>query len=178
MLTHPTNYLTNSVCALKAKTCLTRQVLKRKKSWRKFVSGFWQDHQRAIYCHTHFIPHSIFCRFQHPNSACIIAHTRCSIGSPLIIASILDFLATKKNMWASVTHPKAADEKPNVTLGRPTSRSAGTLAKAVRIRASHSFMAILRPEMICINTSGPLHPKLPPTIGVPHKDGPAPGNNK
>lgn len=81
-------------------------------------------------------------------------------------------------MWASVTHPKAADEKPNVTLGRPTSRSAGALAKAVRIRASHSFMAILRPEMICINTSGPLHPKLPPTIGVPHKDGPAPGNNK
>lgn len=77
-------------------------------------------------------------------------------------------------MWASVTHSKAADENPNMTLDWPTSYA---LAKAVRIRISHGFMAILRPEMIFINTSGPLHPKLPPTIGVPHKDGPATGNN-
>lgn len=80
-------------------------------------------------------------------------------------------------MLSSVTHFKAADENPNMTLDRPTSRSAGALAKAVRIRTLHSFMTILRPEMIFINTSGPLHPKLPPTIGVPHKDGPASGNN-
>lgn len=85
-------------------------------------------------------------------------------------ATILDFQAEKKKIFA-------ANGNHNVIfLDWPTSRSA-VLAKARRIRDLHSFMAILRLEVMCINTSGPLHPKLPPTTGVPHKDGPSPGNN-
>lgn len=76
------------------------------------------------------------------------------------------YVLWKRNTQGFRLRPKAADQKPNVILDQSASRSAFALTKALRICALHSFMVILRPEMICINTSGPLHPKLSRTIEV------------
>lgn len=70
------------------------------------------------------------------------------------------YMLSEKNTQGSRLHPKAADQKPNMILDQSVSRSAVALTKAMRISALHTIMVILRPEMICINTSGPLHPKL------------------
>lgn len=125
----------------------------------------WSFHTQFLDRALHFFPHILltpFAYFHTQNKVfraeeCYLERTICSV---------------KKITQGSRLHPKAADQKPNMILDQSASRSAFALTKAMRICALHSYMVILRPEMICINTSGPLHPKLSRTIEV-QKQAPA-----
>lgn len=130
---------------------------------KKFEDKVWRTEEEFVMLlhwsfHTlHFFPHILFTPFAY-------FHIQSVSCRGMLFGT--HYMFSEKNIQGSRLHPKAADQKPNVILDQSASRSALALTKAMRICALHSSMVILRPETICINTSGPLHPKLSRTIEV------------